>query len=84
MAMSTEVFPNDEPTDAQRAALARQAHIAALRREHEGYVRYGHQERAAEVETELKRMGALTTAAEATPRRTAVPEGKSNGRNVAG
>lgn len=43
-----------EPTAEQ---LAREAHLAALRYEREGYVRHGREDRMADVDAELERLG---------------------------
>lgn len=71
-------FPDREPTDEERAAAARRAHVEALRRERDGYARYGRADRAAVVAEELARLGApVEDAAESAPRERAVPKRKT-------
>ncbi|MFE3381924.1 hypothetical protein [Streptomyces anulatus] len=47
------------------------AYVEALRREREGYARYGRKDRAAEVDAELKRLGVPLERAVPAPRETA-------------
>jgi len=79
-------FPDREPTDEERAAAARRAHVEALQREHDGYVRYGRADRAAVVADEIAKFGAPQevavqappeAAAESAPRERAVPKRKT-------
>ncbi|MFF4166875.1 hypothetical protein [Streptomyces sp. NPDC001741] len=55
----------------QERTAVEAAYIDALHREREGYARYGRKERAAEVEAELKRLGAPLERAVPAPRETA-------------
>ncbi|MEU8270834.1 hypothetical protein AB0B89_27210 [Sphaerisporangium sp. NPDC049002] len=48
-------------------ATPQEAYVAALRREREGYVRYGKTDRAAAVTAELRRFGAETAAVSQCP-----------------
>lgn len=71
-------FTDEGLSDEARAAAARRAYIAALRREHYGYARYGRHDRAAAVADELAKLGApLEDAAESAPRERAAPKRKT-------
>lgn len=68
--------PQDEPKaekeqEPQERTAVENAYIAALRREREGYLRYGQQDRAGGVETELKRLSAPLELAVTRPPETA-------------
>lgn len=68
-------FAREPDDDAFRAAAARRAEVAALRREHDGYQRQGRADRAGQVAAVLDALGApLRDAAESAPRERAVPK----------
>ncbi|MFI1524935.1 hypothetical protein [Streptomyces griseus] len=64
-----EEQPTEEEPQAPTAVEA--AYVEALQREREGYTRYGRKDRAADVEAELKRLGAPLERAVTRPPETA-------------
>ncbi len=82
--------------DHLEVATPEEAHVAALRRERAGYLRYGKTDRAEQVAAELRRLGqevdepgpapapaeppALETAAESAPRQRTTPRRSGGGK----
>ncbi|MFJ8221408.1 hypothetical protein [Streptomyces griseus] len=67
-----DVVDEDQAEDGPQGPTAVEAaYVAALQRERAGYTRYGRKDRAADVEAELKRLGAPLERAVTRPPETA-------------